>query len=161
MEICCQWSAKRSDCTAVAAWWRVSCAWPFWSLSLISHHDSLFWRQTKRHFFCRRISWNRKCQRLSLGIFYRTVRFVTSNLSAARETPAVLTARLRVRYRSLATGRVLDVPTHQTIDGTEIILFAEKEKALVESEYRPKATMSVKPNGSLHQICVILQRIIK
>jgi hypothetical protein len=35
--------------------------------------------------------------------------------------------------RSLATGKLLDVPTHSITDGTEIILWDEKEKALVES----------------------------
>ena len=35
--------------------------------------------------------------------------------------------------RSLATGRVLDVDANQISDGTEVVLWEEKEKSLVES----------------------------
>jgi hypothetical protein len=36
--------------------------------------------------------------------------------------------------RSIATGKLLDVPMNETRDGQEIILYTEKEKSLVESE---------------------------
>jgi hypothetical protein len=36
--------------------------------------------------------------------------------------------------RSIATGKLLDVPTNETRDGQELILYTEKEKSLVESE---------------------------
>ncbi|PVF97969.1 hypothetical protein CPB86DRAFT_733925 [Serendipita vermifera] len=45
--------------------------------------------------------------------------------------------------RSLATGKLLDVPTHSIKDGTEIILWDEKEKALVENMRRPEADNQV------------------
>ena len=34
--------------------------------------------------------------------------------------------------RSLATGRVLDVDSNQLSDGTEVVLWEEKEKSVVE-----------------------------
>ena len=37
--------------------------------------------------------------------------------------------------RSLATGRVLDVDSNQISDGTEVALWEEKEKSLVEGLY--------------------------
>jgi hypothetical protein len=36
--------------------------------------------------------------------------------------------------RSIATGKLLDVPMNERRDGQEIILYNEKEKSLVESE---------------------------
>jgi len=39
--------------------------------------------------------------------------------------------------RSIATGKLLDVPMNETRDGQEIILYSEKEKSLVESEQLP------------------------
>jgi hypothetical protein len=37
--------------------------------------------------------------------------------------------------RSLATGRVLDVDSSQILDGSEVVLWEEKEKSLVEGLY--------------------------
>jgi hypothetical protein len=37
--------------------------------------------------------------------------------------------------RSLATGRVLDVDSSYISDGTEVVLWEEKEKSLVEGLY--------------------------
>lgn len=37
--------------------------------------------------------------------------------------------------RSLATGRVLDVDSNQLEDGTEVVLWEEKEKSLVQGSY--------------------------
>ncbi|KIK54187.1 hypothetical protein GYMLUDRAFT_918846 [Collybiopsis luxurians FD-317 M1] len=45
--------------------------------------------------------------------------------------------------KSVATGRVLDVGGDQIEDGTEIILWPEKEKSLVESRRNPEANNQV------------------
>ena len=38
--------------------------------------------------------------------------------------------------RSLSTGKLLDVPTNETKDGQEIILWHEKENSLVEGKLK-------------------------
>ena len=44
--------------------------------------------------------------------------------------------------RSIATGKLLDVPASETQDGQELILYNEKEKSLVESEQSSAWTLS-------------------
>ncbi|KAG9036825.1 hypothetical protein FS842_003407 [Serendipita sp. 407] len=45
--------------------------------------------------------------------------------------------------RSIASGKILDVPDHTTADGAELVLFDEKESSLVESMRKPEADNQV------------------
>lgn len=51
--------------------------------------------------------------------------------------------------RSVATGRLLDVSGSEVEDGTEVILWPEKEQSLVESE-----CAGVRPFSSVMLLCV-------
>ena len=109
-------------------------------LPLLHHVEYLriVWGQIASEFIKRR----RPASRLSLDP-------ISPTLTMAFETPPPYTIAASAStygsifgfplgyfvIRSLATGRVLDVDANQISDGTEVVLWEEKEKSLVESLY--------------------------